>query len=102
MMKLNAANLLEQWRNLSAKAKLGALLVVLSNILIGSLVIVPFLDADLKTKAIISTLLFVVGEVCFYVGAFLLGKEFVEKYRKYFSISYWRNRKANGEKTNGE
>lgn len=94
MIKLNATDLLAQWRSLSSKAKLGALLVIVANILIGSLVVVPFLDVDLKTKAIISTVVFVIGEVCFYAGLYLLGKEIVTKYRKFFSISYWRNRKT--------
>ena len=97
MIKLNATVLLDHWRSLSSKAKLGAFLVIVANILIGSLVAVPFLDLDLKTKAIISTVIFVIGEICFYAGLFLLGKEIVAKYRKYFSLSYWRNRKKNAD-----
>lgn len=92
MIKIRREELLAQWSNLAFKVKMGVVLVIVANLLIGSLVVVPFLDVDLKTKAIVSTIIFVVGEICFYAGLFLLGKEIVAKYRKFFSIAYWRNR----------
>ncbi len=97
MIKFRRKELLAQWRSLSLKVKLGVGLVILANLLIASLVVIPFLDVDLKTKAIVSTIIFVVGEICFYAGLFLLGKEIVAKYRKFYSLSYWRNRKNNAD-----
>lgn len=65
----------------------------------GAILLVPFLEVDLPTKGLASVVLFVIGEILFYSGLFLLGKEMVSKYRKYFNPMYWLNRKNKQDET---
>ena len=81
------------WHNLSFRIKLGLILVGFANFFLALILLVPFLDLDLAGKGVLSLSLFVIGEVLFYAGLFLVGKELVGKYRKYFNPMYWFNRK---------
>lgn len=63
------------------KKWLGLALVVLSFIFYGGLLIVPFTPFSAGNKIVISSLLVIMGEASFWIGAFILGKEAVSKYR---------------------
>ena len=71
------------------KFKTGIALIVISTLLFTSLLAVPFLDADGKTKITITTILIVLGEITFWVGGFLLGKELLNKYKSYLNPMNW-------------
>jgi len=58
---------------------------------------VPFLNWSTGTKAGAVTALIVLGEVTFWVGGLLLGREVVKKYRQYLSPGYWLRAKRGGE-----
>jgi len=86
------------WHNLSFRIKMGLVLVVLANLFLALILLVPFLDLDLAGKGALSLSLFVIGEILFYTGLFLVGKELVGKYRRYLNPMYWFNRrKKEGE-----
>ncbi|MEA5531541.1 transporter suffix domain-containing protein [Dolichospermum sp. UHCC 0684] len=51
-------------------------------------VIVPFLPISLAQKAILVPVLLVLAEVLFWLGALLVGKEVVQKYRRYLNFRY--------------
>jgi len=51
-------------------------------------VIVPFLPISLAQKAILVPALLVLAEVLFWPGALLVGKEVVQKYRRYLNFRY--------------
>ncbi|PLR96932.1 transporter suffix domain-containing protein [Bacillus sp. T33-2] len=55
-------------------------------LLIPAAALLPFAA---KTKLVLSGVLAVMGEVSFWVGGFILGKEAVKKYRKYFNPARW-------------
>lgn len=69
--------------------KIGILLVILSCVLYGGLFLVPFSPYTAGTKAVISTALVVTGEASFWVGALLLGKEIVTRYKKHLNPLSW-------------
>ena len=86
--------------------KLGLVLIIISFLpwLIIA-VIVPFLPISLAQKAILVPVLLVLAEVLFWLGALLVGKEVVQKYRRYLSFRYlrirlkrfWRKINKNGQ-----
>ena len=71
--------------------KLGLVLIIISFLpwLIIA-VIVPFLPSSLAQKAILVPVLLVLAEVLFWLGALLVGKEVVQKYRRYLNFRYLR------------
>ncbi|MBS9386823.1 MAG: transporter suffix domain-containing protein [Dolichospermum sp. BR01] len=69
--------------------KLGLVLIIISFLpwLIIA-VIVPFLPISLAQKAILVPALLILAEVLFWLGALLVGKEVVQKYRRYLNFRY--------------
>jgi len=81
------------WRSLSSRSKLGFVLIVTAHIFLGLLLLIPFLEADLSTKGILSAVFFIFGEVLFYGGIFLLGKDITGKYLRYLNLKQWLKKK---------
>ncbi len=54
-----------------------------------SLLAVPFLDVGGKTRITITTVTIVLGEITFWIGGILLGKELFNKYKAYFNPINW-------------
>ncbi|SFR01059.1 transporter suffix domain-containing protein [Desulfoscipio geothermicus] len=69
--------------------KLGAGFIVLSFILYGLILVVPFTPFSTGVKVGISTALAVTGEVSFWVGGLILGKEVVVRLKKYINPVRW-------------
>jgi len=80
--------------------RIGIFCIVLSFALYALLLAVPFLPAGASVKTAAAAGLVIAGEVTFWVGGLLLGREVMKKYRRYFSPSYWMNRKS--AETQGE
>jgi hypothetical protein len=51
-------------------------------------VIVPFIPISLAQKGLLVPALLVLAEVLFWLGALLVGKEVVQKYRRYLNFRY--------------
>ena len=75
------------------KFKIGIVLIALSTLFFISIIAVPFLNVDSKTKITISTILVVLGEITFWSGGILLGKELFSKYKSYLNPKNWRKKK---------
>ena len=75
------------------KLRVGIFLMILSVILFLSLPVVPFLAIDSKTKITTSTVIFILAEITFYSGGFLVGKELFSKYKSYFNPKNWFKKK---------
>lgn len=71
------------------KFKLGIIIMVVSVLLFLSLPVIPFLPIESKTKITISTVVFILAEVTFYGGGFLVGKELFSKYKSYLNPKNW-------------
>ncbi len=76
------------------KFKTGIFLIILSTLLFTSLLAVPFLDVAGKTKITITTVAIVLGEITFWSGGILLGKELFNKYKAYFNPMNWFKKKT--------
>lgn len=76
------------------KFKTGVILIILSTLLFTSLLVVPFLDITGKTKITITTIVIVLGEISFWTGGILLGKELFNKYKSYFNPINWFKKKT--------
>jgi hypothetical protein len=76
------------------KFKTGIFLIVISTLLFMSLLVVPFLGVNGKTKITITTVIIVLGEVTFWIGGFLLGKELLIKYKSYLNPRNWFKKKT--------
>ena len=75
------------------KIKWGIALMVFASILFLCIPVVPFLDIDSKTKITISTILFILGEITFWGGGLLVGKELFTKYKSYLNPKTWFKKK---------
>jgi len=76
------------------KFKTGIFLIVVSTLFFCSLAGIPFLNIDSKTKIAISTAAVILGEVTFWAGGFLLGKELVSRYKAYLNPMNWFKKKT--------
>jgi hypothetical protein len=77
------------------KFKLGIISMALSVIFFLSIpIVVPFLNFDTKTKVTISTVLLIIGEITFWGGGLLVGKELFSKYKAYFNPKNWFKKKS--------
>ncbi len=75
----------------SIKFKIGIALIIISVIAFLSILVVPFLDFRSGIKIAVSTVLLVVGEISFWLGGFLLGKELFNKYKSYLNPKNWKS-----------
>jgi hypothetical protein len=75
------------------KFRMGLILMIVSVPLFLALPVIPFLDFDGKTKVAVSTVLLVMGEILFWSGGLLVGKELVVKYKAYLNPKNWFRRK---------
>jgi hypothetical protein len=71
------------------KFKLGVCLLIVCVIAFLIIPVVPFLKMGNNTKITISTILLVIGEITFWTGGILLGKELFTKYKSYMNPKNW-------------
>ncbi|MCF8367065.1 MAG: transporter suffix domain-containing protein [Bacteroidales bacterium] len=76
------------------KFKVGLTLIIISAFVFLSLLIVPFLEIDNTAKISITTIIIVVGEITFWSGGLLLGKELFTKYKAYMNPKTWFKKKS--------
>ena len=79
------------------KIKLGIILMIACIPFFLAIPLTPLLDVDNKTKITISTVLLVIGEVLFWSGGLLVGKELFTKYKSYFNPKNWFNKKEENQ-----
>ena len=82
------------------KFKAGIALIGISTLLFLSILGVPFLDVANKVKIAATTVLIILGEITFWVGGFLLGKEILNKYKAYLNPKTWFKKKSVTEAVN--
>ena len=71
--------------------KLGLVLVVVSFFpWLAIAIIVPFLPMAIAQKALLVTVLLVLAEFIFWLGALLVGQNVVQRYRRYFNFRHLR------------
>lgn len=75
------------------KIKLGIALMISSGFVFGSLLLIPFLKIESRQKAILTTVIIIAGEVVFWSGGLLVGKELFTKYKSYMNPKNWFKKK---------
>ena len=95
MINQDKENIIETAKQpLSKPRKLGISLVILSFILYGFILLVPFIPYSTSIKVTISSVLAILGEISFWVGGIILGKEVIARYKKYISPFSWFKKKS--------
>lgn len=77
------------------KLRLGIIILIISFSTFPFIILTPFLHIENKLKIIITTTLIIIGNVTFYTGGFLVGKELFTKYKYYINPKNWFKKKAN-------
>ncbi len=67
--------------------------MVFSGVFFAALLIIPFLGFESKTKITISTVSVIIGEIVFWSGGLLVGKELFTKYKSYLNPVNWFKKK---------
>ena len=75
------------------KLRVGLVLMIVSVPLFLALPVIPFLDMESKVKITMSTVFLVMGEVLFWMGGLLVGKELFNKYKAYLNPKNWFRKK---------
>jgi hypothetical protein len=70
--------------------KLGLFLIIISFLPWLAMAILPFISLSVAQKALLVPALLVFAEVIFWLGALLVGKEVVQRYRRYLNFRYLR------------
>ena len=74
----------------SLKFKIGLILVIVSVPFFLFIPVVPFFKLEGGIKITLSMVLLITGEILFWSGGFLLGKELFTKYKSYFNPKNWK------------
>ena len=75
------------------KFKLGVVLVSLSMFIFLFIFFIPLLNMTDKHKIFVAGVAAVAGEVFFWSGGLLLGKQLLDKYKSYMKWNYWFDKK---------
>ena len=75
------------------KFRIGLILISVSVILFLIIFSLPFITLDIKVKIGLTTTLIVVGEVCFWAGTILIGKEVYQKFMVMLKSGEWLKKK---------
>ncbi|UFT99107.1 transporter suffix domain-containing protein [Radiobacillus kanasensis] len=84
--------------NNKAFSKLGWLFIILSCLFWILLAVIPFLPFSVGIKAVVATGSIVLAEVFFWIGAILVGKEVMKKYKAYLTPKKWKKKREEEER----
>lgn len=77
--------------------RLGIILIIICIPFFLMIPVYPFLDLESKVKITLSTVSLVIGEVLFWSGGLLVGKELFTKYKSWFNPKNWFKKKEQNE-----
>jgi hypothetical protein len=72
-------------------------LILLSGLFFGMIFVVPFFHLSLTTKGVLVTACIISGEVAWWVGVAIAGKQVIDKYRHHLNPRNWFSRKNETE-----
>jgi hypothetical protein len=81
-------------KNRNWKLRAGIAILILSFSMTPMILLTPFLHVDAKTKIILTTTWIIIGNITFYGGGFLVGKEVFTKYKSYLNPRNWFKKKS--------
>jgi hypothetical protein len=68
-------------------------LILLSGLFFGMIFVIPFFPLSLTTKGVLVTASIISGEIAWWVGVAIAGKQVITKYRHYLNPRNWFRRK---------
>jgi hypothetical protein len=74
----------------STKIKIGIIVILISFVPFLLIPVVPFLNLENSVKIAVSTGLLIAGEILFWSGGLLLGKELFAKYKSLLNPKNWK------------
>ncbi len=77
--------------------KLGIILIIACIPFFLMIPVFPFLDLENKLKITLSTASLITGEVLFWSGGLLVGKELFTKYKSWFNPKNWFSKKEENQ-----
>lgn len=77
------------FKKYNLKTRIGIILILISIVFFLFLPVIPLLDIEGGLKVTLGTIFFILAEVLFYSGGFLVGKELFSKYKKYMNPKNW-------------
>lgn len=83
-----------KWKESNWKFKLGIILISSSMIFFALLVVIPLLHIEKPLKIKLTSASFIIAEVLFYSGGFLVGKEMFSKYKSFLNPKNWFTKKT--------
>jgi hypothetical protein len=66
-------------------------------LLYASLIVIPFLKIPVSIKLGVTPVVVIIGEIIFWIGGILVGKEIISKYKKYINPLNWLKRNNSNE-----
>ena len=75
--------------------RFGILIILISILVFFMLFALPFLSVSVKTKLALTPVLFAVGEVMFWLGIVLIGKDVYLKFKEKLRSGEWLGKKIN-------
>lgn len=87
-------------KNKNWKIKLGIAFIIACIPFFLVLPLIPFLEIENNVKITLSTVFLVIGEVLFWAGGLLVGKELLTKYKSYLHPKNWFKKETDEGKRN--
>jgi hypothetical protein len=89
--------LTEKLRNGKLLNTIAISLILLSGLFFGMIFVIPFFPLSLTTKGVLVTVSIICGEVAWWVGVAVAGKQVLTKYKRYLNPRNWFSRKNETE-----
>jgi len=77
-------------------------LILLSGLFFGMIFVVPFFPLSLAAKGVLVTACIISGEVAWWVGVAVAGKQVITKYKQYLNPHNWVRRKKQPDQSNAD
>jgi len=88
---------MEKLKNDKLLTAIAISLILLSGLFFGMIFVVPFFPVSLATKGVLVTACIISGEVAWWVGVALAGKQVISKYGRLLNPRNWFSRKNETE-----
>lgn len=79
------------------RLRIGMILIIISVLIFLTLFLVPFLGIDLKFKLSVATALAITGEIFYWIGVLLIGREAWKKYKAFLKSGSWLEKKKKND-----
>jgi hypothetical protein len=83
----------EKLHNGKLLTTIAIVLILLSGLLFGMIFVVPFFPVSIATKGVLVTACIISGEISWWAGVAVAGKQVITRYKQYFNPRNWFSRR---------